>query len=127
PEDDRPCKPRCDDRPPKHDSRRPFVVDESPRDGAFRVSTFTDVLVTFSESVRGVDHRSFRLFNARTGRSVFADVFRSGSSRRWVLVPDRRLSRGSRYVAVVKGGFSGIRDFAGNRLSTTTWTFRTGR
>jgi hypothetical protein len=103
------------------------VIDEFPRDGATGVSRFTDVRVHFNESVRGVTRRSFQLFNTNTRRFVFADVFRSGSSRRWVLEPDGRLARGTRYIAVLRGGSSGIRDLAGNRLDTTTWGFRTSR
>jgi hypothetical protein len=101
------------------------VQDEFPRDGSFGVSRFTDVEVLFSESVRGVDEDTFRLFNARTGRSVFAHVFRDGTSRRWLLDPRGALSRSTRYVAVLRGGSFGIRDLSGNRLSSTDWSFRT--
>lgn len=116
-----------DDRRRRSDFRRPRLVDEFPRDGAARASTFTDVRARFSESVRGVNTRTFRLFSARTGRRVFADVFRTGASKRWVLAPERRLARGTRYVVALRGGFAGIRDIAGNRLSSTTWSFRTRR
>jgi hypothetical protein len=101
------------------------VVDELPRDGAFGVSRFTDVEVAFSESVRGVDSHSFRLFDTRTRHAVRAHVFRARSSRHWVLDPARTLRHRTRYVAVLEGGFGGIRDFSGNRLPTTTWEFRT--
>jgi hypothetical protein len=90
-----------------------------------RVSRFTDVQVAFSERVKGVDEDTFELFSARSHRPVFADVFREGS-RDFVLDPRRRLARHTRYVAVLRGGFSGIRDFAGNRLSSVSWSFRTG-
>ena len=107
------------------DFRRPRVVDEFPRDGATGVSRFADVRVHFSESVRGVSRRTFELFNTHTRDFVFADVFRQGSSRRWVLEPDGRLARSTRYTVVVRGGSGGVRDFAGNHLLTTTWSFRT--
>ena len=79
----------------------------------------------FSEAVRGVNRGTFELFNTRTRNFVFADVFRQGSSRSWLLEPSRRLSRFTRYTVVVRGGSGGIRDFAGNHLFTTTWSFRT--
>jgi hypothetical protein len=74
-----------------------------------------------------VNSRTFGLFNTRTRHFVFADVFRQGSSRRWVLEPGSRLSRFTRYTVVVRGGSGGVRDFAGNHLLTTTWSFRTSR
>ncbi len=122
-----PCWPDCDDkRPPKRDFRRPFVVDEFPRDGARGVRRFTDAAVLFSERVKGVDEDTFELFSARSRRPVPADVFRDGS-RDFVLDPRRRLARHTPYVVVLRGGFSGIRDFAGNRLVSVSWSFRTGR
>jgi hypothetical protein len=110
---------------PGDDVRRPRVVNEFPRDGATGVSRFTDVRAHFSEAVGGVTNRTFRLFNARTGNVVAAEVFRSGRSNRWVLEPDARLARLTRYVVQLRGGASGIRDLAGNRRPTTTWSFRT--
>ena len=107
------------------DFRRPRVVDEFPRAGAAGVSRFTDVRVHFSEAVRGVNSRNLELFNTRTRNFVFADIFRQGSSRRWVLEPGHRLARFTRYTVVVRGGSGGIRDFAGNHLFATTWSFRT--
>ena len=109
------------------DFRRPRVVDEFPRDGATGVSRFTDVRAHFSEAVRGVTTRTFRLLNARTRDFVAAEVFRTGGSNRWVLEPDTRLARATRYVVVLRGGGVSIRDLAGNRLFTTTWSFRTHR
>ncbi|MDQ4084577.1 MAG: Ig-like domain-containing protein [Actinomycetota bacterium] len=109
------------------DLRRPRVVNEFPRDGATGVSRFTDVRAHFSEAVRGVTTRTFRLRNARTGDLVAAEVFRTGSANRWVLEPDFRLARATGYVVVLRGGFDGIRDLAGNRLFPTTWSFRTHR
>jgi hypothetical protein len=107
----------------RDDLRSPRVVNEFPRDGATGVSRFTDVRARFSEAVRGVTTRTFRLFESGRGNAVRAQVFRSGN--RWVLEPDGRLARFTRYVVVLRGGVGGIRDLAGNRLPTTTWGFRT--
>jgi hypothetical protein len=108
----------------RDDFRSPRVVNEFPRDGATGVSRFTDVRVRFSETVRGVTSRTFRLVPANRHDVVRAQVFRS-SANRWVLEPDARLARFTRYLVELRGGASGIRDLAGNRLPTTTWTFRT--
>ena len=104
----------------------PELVSESPRDGATGVSRFTDVLARFSEAVFGVNTRTFRLFDTRRGFFVPAEVFRSAGSSRWVLDPDRRLARQTRYVAVLRGRGNGIEDAAGNALLSTRWSFRTG-
>lgn len=103
---------------------RPEIVSRSPRSGATHVSRHADVRVTFNESVRGVDGHTFRLTNTRTDEKVPAFVFRDGSSRHWVLEPDRSLRRGTRYVVTLRGGRSDIRDRDGNRLSSTSWSFR---
>lgn len=107
------------------DVSRPRVVAKWPRDGATNVSRLTDVRVRFSEAVRGVHSRAFKLIDTRTGSAVSAEIFRNGRSNRWALDPDRRLARGTRYLVLLRGGFSGVRDLAGNRLFSTTWTFRT--
>jgi hypothetical protein len=111
---------------PGDDVRRPRVVNESPRDGATGVSRFTDVRAHFSEAVRGVNTRTFRI-TTRRGAVVGADVFRTRRSNRWVLDPHRRLARGTRYFAVLRGAGTGIEDAAGNSLATTRWSFRTSR
>lgn len=111
---------------PGDDVRRPRVVNESPRDGATGVSRFTDVRAHFSEAVRGVNTRTFRI-TTRRGAVVGADVFRTRRSNRWVLDPERRLARGTRYFAVLRGAGTGIEDAAGNSLATTRWSFRTSR
>lgn len=108
----------------RSDFTRPRLVGELPRDGARHVSRFADVRARFSEPVRGVGDRTFRLINTRTHDVVSAEVFRTSSSTRWVLEPDGRLARATRYLVVLT---SGISDLAGNRLVSTTWTFRTNR
>jgi hypothetical protein len=102
------------------------VVDEFPRDGARHVSVRTDVLVKFSESVRGVDKHTFTLRSAFSGKRVSASVFKRTSSV-YTLRPDFRLRSFTRYVVSVEGGRFGIRDRAGNKLFDERWTFATGR
>jgi len=102
------------------------VVDDFPSAGARNVSVRTDVLVQFSESVRGVDEHTFTLRSSSTGRTVSAFVFQRTSSI-WTLRPDFRLRSFTRYTVSVEGGRFGIRDRAGNRLFDERWTFSTGR
>lgn len=106
------------------DDGRPEVIARSPRSGATGISRHIDVRVTFNEIVRGVNSRTFRLTNTRTGNGVSAFVFRNGSSRHWALDPDRALRRDTRYLVTLRGNPSGIRDVDGNRLARTTWSFR---
>lgn len=108
------------------DGTDPSVVARRPAPGATGVARRVNVRVVFDEAVRRVTDRTFRLVNARTGTVVSAEVFRGAGPRRWVLDPDARLRPRTRYVAVLRGGVFGIRDLAGNRLTTTRWGFRTG-
>lgn len=109
------------------DNFGPEVVSRSPRPGASGVSRRTDLRVTFSESVRRVNEDTFVLTDTRTGRDVGGFVFRSRDFRHWALDPDRTLRRGTRYEVTLQGGRFGITDLDGNRLRSTTWSFRTGR
>jgi hypothetical protein len=110
---------------PGADAPGPRVVARFPVAGATGVNRLTDVRVRFSESVRRVNDTTFTLTDTRTGRDVPAGVFRNGSSRQWVLDPDRSLRRGTRYVVTLFGGRFGIRDLDGVALPSTRWSFRT--
>ena len=104
---------------------RPVVLSRFPRPGATGVNRLTDVQVRVSESVRRVNDATFTLTDTRTGNDVLATVSRLGSSRQWVLEPNRALRRGTRYTARLFGGRAGIQDLSGNPLRSTTWSFRT--
>jgi hypothetical protein len=107
------------------DTVAPRVLSRFPRPGSTGVNRLTDVQVRFSEAVRRVNDVTFTLTNTRTGDEVLATVSRLGSSRQWVLEPDRVLRRGTRYVARLSGGVAGIQDLGGNALRSVTWSFRT--
>jgi len=107
------------------DTVGPQVVSRFPRPGSAGVNRLTDVRVRFSEAVRRVNDATFTLTDTRTRNEVLATVSRLGSSRQWVLEPNRALRRGTRYVARLFGGGAGIQDLSGNALRSTTWSFRT--
>lgn len=107
------------------DTGVPHVVSRFPRPGSTGVNRLTDVRVRFSEPVRRVNDATFTLTNTRNGDDVLATVSRLGSSRQWVLEPDHVLRRGTRYLARLSGGAAGIQDLSGNRLRSTSWSFRT--
>jgi hypothetical protein len=62
---------------------------------------------------------------AGTG-AVPAAVTQVPGTNRYTLTPSGALKGSTRYTVTVTGGGSGIRDLAGNPLSTLTWAFTTG-
>ena len=107
------------------DSVAPTVIARAPAVGATGVSRLANVTARFSEPVVGVSAGTFRLRNTVTGAVVSA-VVSAGTSNRWVLNPSVTLGPSTLYTARLAGGASAIRDAAGNPLTTTSWSFRTG-
>jgi hypothetical protein len=104
----------------------------TPGPGATAVALNSNVDVTFSEVMAGVNGSTvavpgtFQLrLGTATGAIQPASVTRAGTSNRWVLNPNGNLTRGRTYVVVLTGGTGAIRDVAGNPLASTTWTFTT--
>ena len=106
------------------DDVAPVLKRRSPREGAKRVKRGKNVVVEFSEGVRGVDRGSFRLADAKSGKVVRAKV-KKVSGAIWELAPKGKLKKHTTYRVRVIGSLSGIHDRAGNELRTVTWTFRT--
>ena len=104
------------------DRTRPTIRSRTPRPNATGVSRTSNVKVTFSEPVRGVSSTTVRLKNLRTGFWVRAKVTYSSSTRTATLDPTLSMYRNERYAVYVT---SGIRDIAGNRFASTSWSFRT--
>jgi subtilisin family serine protease len=104
------------------DRTRPTIRSRTPRPGATGVSRTSNIKVTFSEAVRGVSSTTVRLKNLRTGFWVRAKVTYSSSTRTATLDPALSMYRNERYAVYVT---SGIRDIAGNRFTSTSWSFRT--
>ena len=99
----------------------PVLKRQSPAAGAKRVKRGANVVVEFSETVSGVDRRSFRLADAKSGNVVRAKVTNL-SGNVWQLDPKGKLKKDATYRVRVR---SVIHDPAGNRLRTTPWKFHT--
>ncbi len=104
------------------DRTKPTIRSRNPNANATGVVRSTSVKVTFSEPVRGVSSTTVRLKNLRTGSWVRAKVTYAAGSRTATLDPTLSMFRNERYGVFVS---STIRDPSGNRLSATSWSFRT--
>jgi hypothetical protein len=107
------------------DRTAPTVTTRSPGSGSTGVSRTGNITVTFSEAVTGVSSATFTLKNS-SGSTITASVSRNGTSNQWILNPSPTLSSRVRYTVTVTGGTSGIKDAAGNPLTSASWTFTTG-
>ena len=98
----------------------------APAGGATGISRTANVSATFSEAVDGVTTTTFQLRNTATDALVTATVTRNGTTNQWVLNPGPTLAANTQYTVTLTGGATAIRDTAGMRLATTSWSFRTG-
>ena len=103
----------------------PKVVGTSPSSKAKRVKRGKDVVVRFSEEVRGVDKKSVRLASLGPGGAVRSKITRLSGGDVWRLDPKGKLKRDTSYRVRLIGARSGIRDRAGNPLADTDWRFHT--
>jgi hypothetical protein len=109
------------------DTTPPIVSNVSPANGATAIATATSVTATFSEAmeVATINPNSFELRDP-TNTWVAAVVSYNAGTRTATLTPNSPLASGTTYRATVKGGSAGVKDVAGNALSTDfTWTFTT--
>lgn len=106
---------------------KPRVTAVTPPNGATGVGVTTNVSVTFSEPVVGVNTTTFKL-TTPTGAVVPAVVSRIGTTNQWVLDPTPLLTANTTFTVTATGAPSagGIRDIAGNLIVTVKWTFQTG-
>jgi hypothetical protein len=106
---------------PGGDTTPPTVLSVAPSDGAIDVGRNTDVVVTFSEAVMGVDAASF-LLNAdggngdcsTLGASVPGTITSNPGADVWSFDPDGNLDRGVTYCVTVT---TAVQDLAGNALA----------
>jgi hypothetical protein len=105
------------------DTAAPTVTSQTPSAGVTGVDRTKNVTATFSEPVQGVSGSTFTL-RAGTSSAVAATVTYDAGTRVATLNPTADLAASTRYTATVTGG-NGVRDLAGNPLTTVTWTFTT--
>jgi dipeptidyl aminopeptidase/acylaminoacyl peptidase len=103
---------------------RPTVSARTPAAGATGVAVGVNVTATFSEAVQGVTGTTV-ILRSSSGATVAAVVAYDAATRRVTLNPNANLVRGTRYTATLTGGAGGIRDLAGNPLTTASWSFTT--
>ena len=104
------------------DLTRPSIKSRTPAPGATRVTTGASIRIVFSEPVKGVSSSTLRLKNLSTGLWVRAKVTYNAARRTATIDPSLLMFHGRRYAVVVERGIS---DPSGNRLRTTTWSFKT--
>jgi hypothetical protein len=100
----------------------PVVIFRSPASGAVGVSRVSNVTAGFSEAVSGVSTASVYL-RSPSGVRIPAVVTYNAATRRATLNPSVTLAARTRYLLSLT---SGIRDGAGNVLTTQLWSFTTG-
>jgi hypothetical protein len=103
------------------DRFRPTLSGQAPKPGAVGVAPSTAVIASFSEAVSGVGRRSMTLRDAQ-GLEIPANVTYDAAHRRATLRPTVMLLPAATYTVTLS---SDIRDAAGNRLRTTSWSFTT--
>ncbi|MEO8225096.1 MAG: N,N-dimethylformamidase beta subunit family domain-containing protein, partial [Gammaproteobacteria bacterium] len=110
------------------DTTPPTVVATVPVTNASGVNAASPVQVQFSEPINGttVNSSTFEL-RRQDGSLVPGSVSYTGSSVQATFQPSDPLTYSSPYSATIKGGSSGVKDVAGNALSSNyTWAFATG-
>jgi Ca2+-binding RTX toxin-like protein len=106
------------------DTTAPVISARSPLAGAVNVAVGSVVTATFSEPVQGVTNTTFTL-RIGAGAPIAATVTMNAAGTAATLTPTAPLNNLTTYTATLTGGAAGIRDLAGNPLTTSSWTFRT--
>jgi chitodextrinase len=109
------------------DSDPPAIVSTTPADGATGFGVGSPVTATFDEAMDPASITA-STFELRTsgGTLIPATVSYDSLAGRATLTPASPLAFDSGYTATVKGGASGVKDFAENALpADRTWSFVT--
>ncbi len=112
---------------PLFDLTPPTVLSVSPANGATGVNASTDVTAVLSEAMRSstINTSTVELRNP-SNVLVSASVSYNASTRVITLNPSANLAANTVYKAKIKGGSSGVKDDAGNPLSSDyIWSFTT--
>jgi hypothetical protein len=112
-----------------NDTTPPTVTSVSPQGGATEVAASANVSATFSEPVdqATVSSSTFTLVKQGTTTPVAAVVTYESTTNTALLNPNANLEAGATYTAKVKGGAGGVKDLAGNVLTTDkVWSFTVG-
>lgn len=103
----------------------PTISDRLPAVSATGVSRNSNIAITFSEPVDGINGTSLVLRNAATNEVVEATVSYDKPAMRALLDPAADLRAGTQYRVTVTGGAAAVRDTFDNALASNSWTFTT--
>ncbi|WP_336715997.1 peroxidase family protein [Arthrobacter sp. USHLN218] len=103
----------------------PTISDRLPAASAKGVRRDSNVAITFSEPVDGLDGTSLVLRNAATNEPVKATVSYDKPTMTALLDPAAELRAGTQYRVTVTGGAAAVRDTFDNAMATDSWTFTT--
>ncbi len=109
------------------DTTPPVVASVTPSAGATLVATTATVNAVFSEPVNAatISGNTFQLFGP-SNSLVPATVTYAAGSQTATLTPTAALAYSTTYTAVVTGGSGGVKDVAGNAMTSNfTWSFTT--
>jgi len=109
------------------DTTPPTVTSVSPASGATLVAVTAGVNAVFSEAMSAatVSGSTFQLFGPSSSLVAATVTYNSGSQTA-TLQPTTALASSTTYTAVVTGGSNGVKDAAGNAMTSNfTWSFTT--
>ena len=105
----------------------PTITATTPATGATGVLRNSNVTATFSEAITGFAVAGkVRIERVSTGTEVLSAVTFNTTTRVLTINPGTSLLANTQYRVTITGGTTGVRDLAGNPLTTRIWTFTTG-
>ena len=105
----------------------PAITATTPAAGATAVRRNSNVTATFSEAITGFTVAgNVRIQRVSTGAQVASAISFNTTTRVLTINPGASLLANTQYRVTITGGTTGVRDLAGNPLTTRTWTFTTG-
>ena len=105
----------------------PTITATTPAAGATGVRRNANVTATFSEAITGFNVAGkVRIERVSTGAQVASVISFNTANRVLTINPNGSLLSNTQYRVTVTGGTTGVRDLAGNPMTTRTWTFTTG-
>lgn len=100
------------------DFQAPQILAAIPANAATRISPNVQLLVSFSEALAPDSVDSERVFLTGPDGLIASSLTLENSGQQLALVPDANLETSVRYELTLRGGYSGLRDAAGNPLAS---------
>ncbi|WP_427007783.1 peroxidase family protein [Pseudarthrobacter sp. H2] len=105
----------------------PTITATTPVSGATAVRRNANVTATFSEAITGFAVAGkVRIERVSNGVPFSSAVSFNALTRVLTINPTGSLVANTQYRVTITGGTTGVRDLAGNPLTTRVWTFTTG-